>query len=153
MAEAVFVLARRALRRRLIAGLAGVMTQDEAAARLAIIELDAPHALPTAGRFIRRRAGVVVLARSDAAAISDLIALVVDEFGSRREVDVVEPMLTRRERDIAELFQSGATYGEVAQALGLTINTVRHHVRNLYQKLDVRSKTEAALRLSRGRSS
>jgi DNA-binding NarL/FixJ family response regulator len=54
--------------------------------------------------------------------------------------------LSPREQEIVELFSSGATYGEVAQALGMSVNTVRQHVRNLYDKLHVSTKTEAVLK-------
>jgi DNA-binding NarL/FixJ family response regulator len=51
--------------------------------------------------------------------------------------------LTAREREIIELFAKGATYDEVASLLALSVNTVRHHVRSMYRKLHVCSKTEA----------
>jgi DNA-binding NarL/FixJ family response regulator len=51
--------------------------------------------------------------------------------------------LTDREREIIELFAKGATYEEVASFLSLSVNTVRHHVRSMYRKLHVCSKTEA----------
>lgn len=51
--------------------------------------------------------------------------------------------LTDREREIIELFAKGATYEEVASLLSLSVNTVRHHVRSMYRKLHVCSKTEA----------
>jgi DNA-binding CsgD family transcriptional regulator len=55
--------------------------------------------------------------------------------------------LTGRERDILELFARGLTYEEAAQVLGISTNTVRHHVRALYRKLDVSSKVEAVLKV------
>jgi DNA-binding NarL/FixJ family response regulator len=58
--------------------------------------------------------------------------------------------LTTREREIIELFAKGATYDEVASLLDVSVNTVRHHVRSMYRKLHVCSKTEAVtLALSR----
>ena len=51
--------------------------------------------------------------------------------------------LTSREREIIELFAKGATYEEVASLLTMSVNTVRHHVRSMYRKLHVSSKTEA----------
>ncbi|HVJ92167.1 MAG TPA: response regulator transcription factor [Labilithrix sp.] len=51
--------------------------------------------------------------------------------------------LTGREREIIELFAKGATYEEVANVLSLSVNTVRYHVRSMYRKLHVCSKTEA----------
>lgn len=54
--------------------------------------------------------------------------------------------LTAREQEVVELFSRGATYGEVAKALDITVNTVRQHVRSLYDKLHVCSKAEAVAR-------
>ena len=51
--------------------------------------------------------------------------------------------LTDREREIIELFAKGATYGEVAELLDISVNTVRFHVRSMYRKLHVCSKAEA----------
>ncbi|MDB5217945.1 MAG: DNA-binding response regulator [Myxococcaceae bacterium] len=51
--------------------------------------------------------------------------------------------LTRREREIIELFAKGATYDDVARMLSMSVNTVRHHVRSMYRKLHVCSKAEA----------
>jgi DNA-binding NarL/FixJ family response regulator len=51
--------------------------------------------------------------------------------------------LTVREREILELFAKGATYEEVGRMLGMSVNTVRHHVRGMYRKLHVSSKAEA----------
>jgi DNA-binding NarL/FixJ family response regulator len=51
--------------------------------------------------------------------------------------------LSRRETEVLDLVARGFTYGEVAQRLSLSISTVQSHVRNIYGKLDVHSKTEA----------
>jgi DNA-binding CsgD family transcriptional regulator len=57
------------------------------------------------------------------------------------------PTVTNRERDVCALFSRGLTYDEVAHVLGISVNTVRQHVRSLYKKLDVSSKIEAVLAL------
>jgi len=51
--------------------------------------------------------------------------------------------LSRRESEVLDLIARGFTYAEAAQRLGLTISTVQSHVRNIYGKLGVHSKTEA----------
>lgn len=53
-----------------------------------------------------------------------------------------EPQLSEREQEVAELFTRGASYHDVAEALGISVNTVRHHVRVMYEKLHVASKAE-----------
>jgi DNA-binding NarL/FixJ family response regulator len=54
--------------------------------------------------------------------------------------------LSPRERDILELVAQGFPNKEIAQRVGLTDGTVRWHLRHIYHKLHVRSRTEAALK-------
>lgn len=51
--------------------------------------------------------------------------------------------LTGREHDILAKLARGYTYAEVAQLLGIAPSTVQSHVKNIYSKLAVHSKTEA----------
>lgn len=55
------------------------------------------------------------------------------------------PQLTSRELEVLQLFGRGYNYEDVGQALKLSINTVGTHVRHIYRKLEVRSKSEAIL--------
>lgn len=55
--------------------------------------------------------------------------------------------LTDTERSIAGLIARGQTNRQVASALFVTQNTVQTHVRHIFQKLGVRSRTELAARL------
>jgi ATP/maltotriose-dependent transcriptional regulator MalT len=56
--------------------------------------------------------------------------------------------LTETERRIAALIAQGQTNREVASVMFVTENTVQTHVRHIFQKLGVRSRTELAARLS-----
>lgn len=56
------------------------------------------------------------------------------------------PELTKRERELLELFAQGMVPKEAAAELGLTYETVRGYLKKIYQKLHVRSRTEAVLR-------
>lgn len=59
--------------------------------------------------------------------------------------------LTERELEIVQLMARGAANKEIAAALFISENTVKTHISNLFQKLDVRDRTEAVTRaLSRG---
>jgi DNA-binding NarL/FixJ family response regulator len=51
--------------------------------------------------------------------------------------------LTAREVELLGLLVEGHGYKSVARALGISIDTVRFHVRNVYEKLHVHSKSEA----------
>ncbi|WP_447776221.1 helix-turn-helix transcriptional regulator [Pseudomonas chlororaphis] len=52
--------------------------------------------------------------------------------------------LSPRENDVALGFGEGKTYKEIARELGLSPNTVRHHIRAIYNKLGVKDKTRIA---------
>ena len=55
------------------------------------------------------------------------------------------PALTRREREILTLITTGASNDEIAVRLGISSNTVRTHVYNLYRKIEVPNRMQAAL--------
>ena len=55
--------------------------------------------------------------------------------------------LTEREKEVLELLAQGHRYKEIAAALHLSIDTVRTHIRNLYDKLQVGSRTDALNKL------
>lgn len=52
-------------------------------------------------------------------------------------------LLSDREAQVLEGMARGYKYDELANALGVTTNTVRSHVRSIYRKLDVSSRSEA----------
>lgn len=51
--------------------------------------------------------------------------------------------LTEREREILQLLSNGLRYKEIADKLFLSTETVRTHIRNIYEKLQVNSRIEA----------
>jgi DNA-binding NarL/FixJ family response regulator len=53
--------------------------------------------------------------------------------------------LTDRERQILERVAVGDSNKEIGERLNLTEKTVKHHVSNILQKLQVRNRVEAAL--------
>ena len=53
--------------------------------------------------------------------------------------------LTEREAEVLALLTQGKSLGDIADALFLSINSVKTHTRNLYRKLNVNNRTEAAL--------
>jgi ATP/maltotriose-dependent transcriptional regulator MalT len=57
--------------------------------------------------------------------------------------------LTTRELEIAELVAAGRTNREVAEQLVLSTRTIEAHLRNIYGKLDVRSRVELAREVQR----
>lgn len=73
--------------------------------------------------------------------ISSRVARYLFELGRAAPSSVA---LTEREEDVLGCLVRGATYEECASALGVRLATVQTHVKNLYRKLDVTTKAEAA---------
>lgn len=51
--------------------------------------------------------------------------------------------ISKREFEILQLVAQGSTNQEIADQLFISLNTVKTHLSNLYQKLDVRRRTQA----------
>jgi two-component system nitrate/nitrite response regulator NarL len=57
--------------------------------------------------------------------------------------------LTARERELLKALASGRTNAQLATAMGVSVNTIKFHLRNLYDKLSVRNRAQAvALHMS-----
>jgi DNA-binding NarL/FixJ family response regulator len=54
--------------------------------------------------------------------------------------------LTAREHETLALLAQGLLYKEIGEKLGISYSTVRAHVRHIYEKLHVQSRTEATLK-------
>ena len=58
--------------------------------------------------------------------------------------------LTRRELDLLDYLKTGQTNIQIADSLGLSVNTVKFHLKNLFSKLGVKNRAQAiAVSLSR----
>lgn len=55
-----------------------------------------------------------------------------------KEVD----RLTQREIEIISMLQHGATYRTVSERLFISVDTVKFHIRNIYSKLQINSRSE-----------
>lgn len=71
---------------------------------------------------------------------------VVQTFAKPVNRQFPDSSLTTRESEILAYLSKGYLYKEIAAELFISIDTVRTHIRKIYQKLQVRTRTEALLR-------
>jgi len=77
---------------------------------------------------------------------SQIARKVVETF--RKTPSVASPVynLSKRENEIISCLAKGYMYKEIANQLNISVETVRTHVRNIYEKLHVRTRTEAVVK-------
>lgn len=61
----------------------------------------------------------------------------------REEVTAMWESLSKREHDVLQLLTEGKDNNGIADTLTISINTVETHLKNIYKKLNVSSRTEA----------
>jgi LuxR family maltose regulon positive regulatory protein len=79
---------------------------------------------------------VVVIDLSSSPPASD------DRAGDLESIQLLDP-LTGRELDVVRLLPSHRSYAAIGNELGVSINTVKYHVKAIYRKLDATSRSEA----------
>lgn len=50
---------------------------------------------------------------------------------------------SNREKEVLQHLSDGSNYQKIADELFISVDTVRHHIRNIYKKLQVHSQSEA----------
>lgn len=74
------------------------------------------------------------------------IARKVIRFFQNTELHADMGTLTKRETDALQLLAEGKLYKEIGAEMGITIYTVKKHLKNIYHKLHVQNKVEAVLK-------
>lgn len=74
---------------------------------------------------------------------------VVTLFRRQAPPRVVDQQLTPREVQLLTLLAEGYSYEGAGHQLDLSINTIRNHIRNIYEKLHAHSKSEAVTKALR----
>ncbi|GJQ62937.1 MAG: DNA-binding response regulator [Melioribacteraceae bacterium] len=76
---------------------------------------------------------------------------VITVFQQQNQAEPVEDeyKLTPREIEVLTRLAEGNNYNEIADVLYISVDTVRHHIRNIYTKLHVHSQSEAVAKAIR----
>lgn len=107
-------------------------------------------------------ARVIVDMKHGCSPISPMIARrVLEKYRSRAAMDhgagvqvrarsgPPEIVLSEREREVLDLIARGFSYSEVARSKTMSVDTVRSHIKRLYEKLAVHSRSEAVYEATR----
>jgi DNA-binding NarL/FixJ family response regulator len=79
----------------------------------------------------------------------DIARKVVTMFQQVIAPKTEEHHLSSRELEVLKLLADGHSYKTAADALSISLDTIRFHIRNIYEKLHVHSKSEAVLKALR----
>lgn len=74
---------------------------------------------------------------------SQIARKVIEAFAIREKTNEYFQELSRREQEILEELSKGYRYKEIADKLFISLDTVRTHIRNIYEKLQVNSRAQA----------
>lgn len=86
---------------------------------------------------------VVELINGGSPMSSSIARKVVQAFSKNNKPNIEVSNLSNREKEVLEYLAKGYRYKEIAATLFLSVETIRTHIRNIYDKLQVQSRTEA----------
>ena len=74
---------------------------------------------------------------------------VVASFQEADKAGEKQNLLSPREQAVLDCLAQGLAYKQIGDQLGISINTIRTHLRHIYEKLHVQSRTEAVAKYLR----
>jgi DNA-binding NarL/FixJ family response regulator len=86
------------------------------------------------------------LHRGGAPMTSEIARRVIDSFHPANQAAHPQDKLTAREEEILECLAKGYVTKEIADKLAVSYDTVRYHLKHIYDKLHVHSRTEAVIK-------
>jgi DNA-binding NarL/FixJ family response regulator len=102
-----------------------------------LLKRSTPEEMITAIREVRRGGGAMS---------GGVVMKVIQYFSEQERKDHELDSLTPRESEILDLLANGMCNKEIASHLGFGVEAVRWHLRNIYTKLHVHNRTEAAMK-------
>ena len=88
-----------------------------------------------------------IISKGGSAMSPTIARKVVDYFAPKRTYN--EP-LTAKEQQVITAMVDGLSYKMIASRLGITLETVRQHIKNIYRKLHVNTKGEVIVKSLKG---
>jgi DNA-binding NarL/FixJ family response regulator len=88
--------------------------------------------------------------REGGSAISPLIARKLVEYFQPRKQNNAGQELTEKEMQVVQCLVDGLSYKLCADRMNITLETVRFHIKNIYRKLQVNSKSEVVKKSLKG---
>jgi LuxR family maltose regulon positive regulatory protein len=86
----------------------------------------------------------IILDIPELAALLPLVGLSLEEETEKSETGGETIILTPKEQQVLELLAAEYTYPQISDEMVISVNTVRTHVKNLYRKLSVTRRDQAA---------
>jgi DNA-binding NarL/FixJ family response regulator len=74
---------------------------------------------------------------------------VVQSFQKARPSQETSEVLSAREQEVLDFLSQGFLYKEIAEKMGISYETVHTYIRRIYEKLQVRTRTEAVAKFLR----
>lgn len=93
--------------------------------------------------YMELLAALEEISKGGAPMSSKIARMVIDNF----HINPHSP-LTKRETEILQLISEGKTYTQISEELFISKETAKTHIKNIYSKLQVRSKSEALAKAS-----
>jgi len=107
------------------------------------------------GYLLKRQAfeelgdAIISVLRGESAISPEVARYLLKRFNRPQEEAVnLENPLTEREHEVLKWIAKGYSYDEIADILEVSANTIRTHIRSIYRKLEVSSRSEAVFEAS-----
>ena len=89
---------------------------------------------------------IIELHHGGAPMTSEIARKVIESFFKAKPAAHPQDKLTAREEEILDCLAKGFVTKEIADKLSVTYDTVRYHLKHIYDKLHVHSRTEAVIK-------
>lgn len=99
-----------------------------------------------AGELVASVREVVAGGSPMSAAIARKVVQSFQTQSAARPASGISQLLTERERTVLEYLSEGYIYKEIAEEMKVSWHTVHNHIRHIYEKLQVRSRSQAVAR-------